>query len=87
MKTILLIICASVILYAQNKTEFGFTFEGDRWYHWVMEDTVTRNPDGSLVKRSDGTYLHLKLINGKLQAVTTYRNTGWLKPRKYTVME
>ncbi len=84
---IIFIILFAFALQAQNKTRFDLEFEGEKWYHWVMEDTVTRNPDGSLVKRSDGTYLHLKQINGKLQAVVTYRNTERFKPRKYTVME
>ena len=37
-RTIFLIICASVILYAQNKTEFNLNFQGDRWESFVIDN-------------------------------------------------
>jgi hypothetical protein len=84
---ILFIILFTCGLQAQNKTEFNLKFEGDKWWSFVIDSTYLgiRNPDGSLLKREDGTYRYWKQINGKLQPVIKYKNAGILK--RYTVMQ
>ena len=101
---ILFIILFAFTIQAQIKSEVDLKFEGDKWHSFVIDsawlgvhnDTLTylgtvnnRAVYGyDLPRREDGTYKYWKQINGKLQPVIKYRNTGTsFESKKYTVME
>ena len=52
---------------------------------WVTKKYI--HSELTLTKRESGTYRHWELINGKLQPVVKYKNTGMFEPKKYTVIE
>ena len=90
---IALIILLALSIKAQSKMEIDLSFEGEKWYSYVIDSTWLgiNEPDGNLPRREDDTYRYWKLINGKLQPVIKFRNwageTMFLMAKKYTVME